>query len=276
MNIYKKVLKRTAASLIAVFLCLNKTNAATFLIEDFSTGYIDGNLVGQNGWLQTGTATTNPIQISSGKAVIGTTGQDIYKALTTQIVKANVTSLYTRIDLSVNSAFTGGDYFFNLSDPVGTASNFYQRLFIRSSGSGFVLGVQSTSGTGSLVTYGTTVYNFNETKTIILAWDMVAGGLNDTFSVYVDPIFSDRSLLTAEINANWLSTTGSEPALNISAVNFRQGSATAAPLVNVQGVTITDTFEELGIATIPEPSSSSLLLFGMIGLYGFRRLFRNG
>lgn len=276
MNIYKKILKTTAVSLIAVFLCLNKTNGATFLVEDFSTGYIDGNLVGQNGWLQTGATITSPIQISNGRAIIGTTGQDIYKPLTTQVVKANITNLYTRIDLSVNSASAGGDYFFNLSDPLATTSNFYQRLFIRSSGSGFVLGLQSTSGTGSLITYGTTTYNFNEAKTIVIAWDMVAGALNDTFSVYVDPVFSDRSLLTAEINANWLSTTGPEPALNISAVNFRQGSASAAPSVNVQDITIASTFEELGIPIIPEPSSSSLLLFGMISLYGFRRLLKNG
>lgn len=261
-----KKLITTLLALVAINL-----NAATYLVDDFSTGYINGNLVGQNGWTQTSTATTNPIQYLDGKVVINTTGQDVWKALNVQVAKTTGSTLYTRIDLKIISASTTGDYFFNLSDPAGTASNFYQRLAIKSSGIGVLLGLQSTSGTGSAMTWGTTVLDFNTDYTVVIAWDFLAGALNDTFSLYLNPTDVNRSLLIAELSTvNWLSTTGAEPAAVISAVNFRQGSATAAPVVNIDYISVGDSLTDIGIATIPEPSSPALIAIGIAGLISMR------
>lgn len=247
-----------------IFLALN-ANSAVFFYDDLITNYVDGNIVGQNNWLQTSTATNNPIQYSTGKAIVGTTGQDVYKTFQTQVLKSSVSTLYTRVDLTAIAAQNAGDYFFSLSDPAGTASNFYQRLFIRSTSGGFNLGLQSTSGTGSLTLWGTSLLSLNQKYTIVIAWDMVAGGLNDTFSVYVDPTFNNRSLLTAEITSNWNSTTGTEPALTISALNLRQGSASTAPTVSVEELFVGDTLVDVGI--IPEPNSLSLLGLGITAIF---------
>ena len=264
--------------LLTILLTIITTNlnAATFLYDDLTTNYVDGNLVGQNGWTQTATASNNPIQYFSGKVVVGSTGQDVWKSLTTQITKANVSTVYTRIDMSVVNAQANGDYFFSLSDPAGSSSNFYQRLFVRASGSGFNLGLQSTSGTGSLTVWGSSVYNLNELLSVVIAWDMVGGALNDTFSLYVNPLTNDRTLLTAEITSNWNSTTGAEPALTISALNLRQGSTTTAPTTYVEELWVGDSLADVGITTIPEPSASSLILIGCGSLIILRRLKRNG
>ena len=263
--------------IITILIALaTNINAATFLYDNLTTGYVDGNLVGQNGWTQTATASNNPIQYFSGKVVVGSTGQDVWKSLTTQITKANVSTVYTRIDMSVVNAQANGDYFFNLSDPAGTSSNFYQRLFVRASGSGFNLGLQSISGTGSLTVWGSSVYNLNELLSVVIAWDIVSGALNDTFNLYVNPLTNDRALLTSEITSNWNSTTGAEPALTISAINLRQGSATTAPTTYVEELWVGDSLTDVGITTIPEPSSWSLIIIGCGSLIALRRLKRNG
>jgi len=49
---------------------------ATPLFSD-NFNYIDGNLVGQGPWLQNGTSIVAPIQVLSGRAIIGPTGQDV-------------------------------------------------------------------------------------------------------------------------------------------------------------------------------------------------------
>jgi len=257
-----------------VLFCLASLNlhSATFLYDDLTTGYVSGNLVGQNGWLQTGTTATSPIQYSTDKVIVGPTGQDIYKAFTTQVVKANVSTLYTRIDFSVVTAQATGDYFFSLSDPAGSSSNFYQRLFVRSTLGGFNLGLQSTSGTGAVTVWGTSVYTLNSLLTVVVAWDMVPGGLNDTFSLYVNPVFSDRSLLTTELQSNWNSTTGTEPSTTISSLNLRQGSNTTAPTTYVEALWVGDTLLDVGV--IPEPNSFSLLALGFIAIMCIETLRR--
>lgn len=264
----KKIIT-TLLALVAINL-----NAATYLIDDFSTGYVNGNLVGQNGWTQTATASNNPIQYQDGKAIVNTTGQDTWKALSSQVVKTSGNTLYTRIDLKIASAFATGDYFFNLSDPAGTSSNFYQRLAARSSGIGFQLGLQSTSGTGASMTWGSTVLDLNTEYTVVIAWDFVAGTLNDSFSLYINPTQTDRSLLVAELGTvNWLSTTGPEPASFISAINLRQGSATAAPVVHVDYLSVGDSLADVGISVIPEPSPWASFLIGLT-LLGLMKTIR--
>jgi len=113
-------MKKTSFGIFAYMVVLATTQAANYLTVDFSTGFIDGNLVGQNGWLQTSTATTSPIQYNSsvGAAIIGNTGQDVYKAFTTQAPKTGGTSLMTRLDFKLTAVQATGDYFFSLSDPA--------------------------------------------------------------------------------------------------------------------------------------------------------------
>lgn len=274
-------MKKAISGIFAFVVVCATSQAANYLTVDFSTGYVDGNLagigpnvVGQNGWAQTSTSSTTPIQYNSslGAAVIGTSGQDVYKAFTTQAPKTDGTSLLTRLDFKLTAVQATGDYFFSLSDPAGTTSNFYGRLFARSSGSGFNLGILTTSGTGSATQWTTSVFNLNQSYTAVVAWNFVGGAANDTMALYINPSTDNISALTAEVSSNWLSTTVGEPATTLSAVNLRQGSSTTAPTVNATYISVGNTLGEVGI--IPEPSSSMLMVLGagaLIGIHSLRR-----
>jgi hypothetical protein len=272
-------MKKTLHGIFTLMLALASSQAANYLTVDFSTGYVDGNLAGltentagQNGWKQTSTTATTPIQYNSslGAAVIGTSGQDIYKAFTTQAPKTDGTSLLTRLDFKLTAVRATGDYFFNLSDPAGTTQNFYGRLFARSSGSGFNLGLLTTSGTGSATQWTTSVFNLNQSYTAVLAWNFVGGAANDTMALYINPSTDNISGLTAEVSSNWLSTSVGEPATNLSAVNLRQGSSSAAPTLNATYISVGNTLGDVGI--VPEPSSGVLLVLGGAALVAVRSL----
>ena len=128
----------------------------------------------------------------------------------------------------------------------------------------------STSGTGSLTVWGNSVFDLNTLYSVVIAWDMVSGTFNDTFNLYVNPNTNDRSLLLSEIQSNWNSTTGSEPAINISALNLRQGSATTASTVYVEELYVADTLTDIGL--IPEPSVLQMIGIGLISLVACRRI----
>ncbi len=223
----------------------SQSQATVFLDEKFD--YSNGNLVGQGGWGQTGTSTTNPIQVLDNRAVLQATGQDAYKALSSTVPATAGTSLYTVFDLTLTSTQSTGDYFFHLSDPAGTTTNFYQRVYAKSSGSGFVLGLLDTSGTGSTITYGSTELSLSSLYTVTIQWNFIEGANNDTFSMYVGS--------SLYLNHSWTSVTA-EP-LQLAAVNLRQGSNTAAPAGTVDSILVTD------VNPIPEPSTYALLLAGV-------------
>jgi hypothetical protein len=220
---------------------------------NFSSGYVDANLVGQNNWEQTGTSATNPIQVSSGTVVVNTSGQDAYRPLTSGST-ALVTGehLLTRIDFRISSAQAAGDYFFHLSDPVGTTSVFVQRFYARSADGGFVLGLSASStNLSNPASYGTEVLSLNTPYTAVVKWDFIDGPNNDLMSLYVNPIDPHSPSGTPYTsNANWPSL---EPA-NISAINLRQGTASNAPVALVDSITV---------SLVPEPGTWLLAATGL-------------
>jgi len=271
-------MKKNTMTLMAAGVCAavvaQAANAAvdtTYYSTNFGTGYVNGNLAGlttdaagQNGWKESGSTATTPIQITNGAAIIGKSGQDIYHAFDSTASATAGTTLFVGASLKVTAAQSGGDYFLHLSDPAGTTSNFYGRLSAKSSGAGFVLGIQSTSGTGSAMTYGTTVLNLNQTYNVVYAYDFVAGTLNDTFAVYVDPNSATRASLTAYVSAAWLSSTGAEPT-SLTSINLRQGSSGSAPTVSVYSLAASNNLA----AFVPAPGAVALI--GLAGLVARRR-----
>ena len=97
-------MKKTLHGIFTLIIALTTTQAANYITVDFSNGYTAGNLAGttqnvagQNDWKQTFTTATTPIQINAnGQAVIGASGQDVYKAFTTAFTKSDGTSIFLR------------------------------------------------------------------------------------------------------------------------------------------------------------------------------------
>jgi len=235
--------------------------AALYYSTNFST-YASGGLTGQNGWTQTGTVTANPIQVAGGEAVLGTSGQDAYAAFAPSAPVVAGTTLYFSATLKVTSAQAAGDYFFHVSDPAGNTSNFYGRVFAKSFGSGFLLGMSPNTSTA---TYGSSVLNFNQTYQVVVAWDFVSGALNDSFSLFVDPNSTNRGDLTSYVSAAFAS--GAEPTTKVSAINLRQGTAASAPGILLATLAAGSTLADVGV--VPAPGAMALL--GVAGLVGMRR-----
>ena len=229
----------------------------------------NGALLGSNPqlggpWTITGTSVVNPLTVSGGRLSIAATGQDAFSAFSAQIATTAGTSIYKGFDLNLTSANATGDYFIHFSDPAGTTTNFYDRVFAQSSGAGFVIGVASGSGTGTVTTYGTQVLNFGQNYHVVSAWNFVSGTLNDTFTLFVDPKDANVASNTAYTNAVW-SGTLAEPTTNVSAINIRQG--TTGPVGSIDNLVVSGIFSEAAnISVVPEPSSFELI--GMMGLTG--------
>ena len=243
----------------------------TYYSTNFGTGYVNGTLAGltqdaagQNGWKETGSTATTPIQITNGAAIIGTSGQDIYHAFDSTATATAGTTLFVGASLKVTAAQSTGDYFMFVGDPAGTSTNFFGRLAAKSTAGGFLLGIQSTSGGGGAMTYGTTVLSLNQTYNVVYAYDFVSGPLNDTFAVYVDPNSATRGSLTAYVSAAWISTTTAEPA-QLTEIGLRQGTAGSAPSVSVYSLAASNNLS----AFVPAPGCPALV--GLAGLVASRR-----
>jgi len=203
------------------------------------------NISGGN-WAITGTSVVNPLQISGNQVPLNTTGQDGFAPFLYPTPNAAGAPIRTSADINLSAVGTG-DYFLHLSDPAGTTSNFFQRLGAQASGAGYVLTLAVTGGGAAATTPGTTVLNLNTTYHVDIDWNFVAGALNDTFQVSVNG--------TPYLSKAW-DSTNAEPA-NVSAVNFRQGTAGAAANAAVDNLTVEQ---------IPEPAT--LVLASMMGLIG--------
>jgi hypothetical protein len=244
------------AALVAAALgsSASAASAAVVLSDNFDA-YTNGNLSTQGGWTATAAAAT-PMQVAGAAdkyVQFGTSGQDEYKAFSSVIPHTDGNTLTTSFTLNASAAAAAGDYFIHLSDPVGTASNFYQRLFIKSSGTGYQLGLlgSATSTPG----YGSGVLNFNQDYDIDIAWTFVAGAKNDTFVITADN--------TNYLNYTWDVASAAEPTAQISAANFRQGTAANSGTVQVDDLVID------GI--VPEPTGLGVLAMGAVLAFRRRR-----
>jgi trimeric autotransporter adhesin len=261
----KKILFCTCGLMLATL-----GSRGTPLFSD-NFNYNDGNLVGQGPWLQNGASATTPIQVSAGRAIIGSSGQDVNAALSSPFSLVDGTSFYIGATINVSAASATGDYFLHWS-PAVSSTIFISRIEARSSGSGFQLGYVETSGTGATLTWGTQVLNFNQDYRMVLGYNVVAGTVNDTANLYVDPTDSSvEGNNTPYLTDTWGSV--SAEVNTFGAINLRQGNAANAPTLSIDDLGVATTFTEAAVFTpIPEPSTVSLLgAFGLLAWHIVRR-----
>ena len=246
-------------------------SAAPVFSDNFGA-YTPDNLVGQGTWEQTGASMVNPIQVASGRVGLTTTGQDAYSPLPGgPITVADGGNFYIGLILNVSAASTG-DYFLHWTPTVGDTSVFIDRVFVQATTGGYLLGWAETSG-GATPTYGTTVLSLGTDYRVVVAYHDVAGTLNDTDALYVNP-FTDPANEggnTPYITKSWTSTSAENE--TIASINLRQGTAASGPTLSVDDLGASQTFSDVTTFTpVPEPTSLSLM--GGFGLMAWALIRR--
>ena len=219
--------------------------ATNFSTIDFATGYTDGNLAGQNGWIQTGTNNIDgPVQVAAGSATLK--GQMRLPQSTAKDVKINLsspTTIFVNLNLTVTKAHSAGQGVFALQTVAGGAGTAFGRLYIKSGGAGFNLGL-NTSGGGAV--YGATELAFDTPYKIVIAYESKSGNANDIGHVYVNPTGGVWTEWPAELTQT--STAAAEPA-NFKSLVLQQGQLASGTYnqVKITKMVIGDTPADSGL-----------------------------
>ncbi len=261
-----------AATCGALFIAGEEVRAEALASADFST-YADGDLVGQNGWQQWRSETTDPLQVSGGQ-VAWTGGatvnnQDAFLPFPSDIPQPASGSTILTWDTVINvtnPSASNPSYFLalNTNNTSSTSSNFQNaRLVAQSSGAGYVFGARVNGQSGYPFAYGTDVLNIDEDYALRAEIHMVAGNANDFINLYVGPDFDN---LTFYATAGYGSGTVSDPSYGAILISqFGTASVIEA------GVSISST----SISAVPEPATIGLAGLGIaaagLGLLRRRR-----
>ncbi len=241
------------------------------LLHTENFDYAAGNLVG-NGYWATISGTTNQIQVADGNLsytgymapsgrlinLVSTNSEDVRDTLVT----TNSGKVYSSFLMSVaNSTGLGttGAYFAHFSSSWTT---FNARIWIRTSGSGFNLGISKTSTTSTIV-WGSTVYNYATTYLVVHSYEFTAGVDNDPVKLWVNPV-----LTGGEPTPDATLSSGTD-LTQLTAFNLREASGTAN--ASIDGIRIGTSWAEM----FPSTGTASIVVTPS-ALSGFNYLLGGG
>ncbi len=241
-------MKKYLQILVVFILLIGVSKAQTIFEENFN--YTIGTMLNANGWTPSGSppSTVNQLLVTSpgltftgypptagNGTTLANTGEDVYRSYTAK----NSGSVYLSFLMNVQTTQATGDYFIALS-PSASQTNYYARTHLKSSGNGFLIGLsKSNELTGGYV-YGTTVLNFNTTYLVVVKHSFLgtaADSTNDTEQVFVISGTIPSTEPTSSEIAPYTQTTKSDPK-DLGYVTIRQGSATAAPTLKLDGIRV--------------------------------------
>lgn len=248
-------------------------HGALYFADNFST-FADGNLAGQAGYTQLGSAVLSPIQVSGGKVVIPaltvaatTDGQDVYKNLSSAAI-AVPTKVYVATLITIDAPTTQSPSFFmGLTSGFNGAGFVNERVTVRNSSGTVQLGARVTGQGGS-------PFNFGGGLSTGVEYLMVAvidatNSSADTISLYINPTTADLSGDTAYVVSSI--GTGTPPTTLGSFVFSQFASATVGQSgVRFGALSAASTAAE-AVTAIPEPAAMLPVLAGGLMLARRRR-----
>lgn len=240
--------------LLAFVACTMFVSAQLIVSDNFD--YTVGSLI-SNGWIGTGNSQTppstlNPIQVTAatityagypGSGVgneisIGNTGEDLNKSFPAAI---STGIIYFSALVNISAAQATGDYFLHIAD-AATGTAFFARTFAKLDAGKVAFGIVNSSGTGSTPSYITSTYDLNVTHLIVVKFNTSTREA----SIVVNPTIGETEPNT------WLSnTTGPTaiPTVGFSTINIRQGSASNAPTLKLDGIRVATSWSALFTAS---------------------------
>ncbi|MGE5499049.1 MAG: choice-of-anchor D domain-containing protein, partial [Syntrophothermus sp.] len=256
-------IQATGLTTFGDFAIAKKAVTPPAFVENF-TGAA-GTVLTTAGWVQSGTSAVNPITIAApglsfpnyigsgigNAAPLANNGQDVYATFPA----INSGSAYLSFLINPSAVLTG-DYIIALS-ATATQSNYMARLHVKSSGSGYVVGISKNNEVSGGAQYGSTVLPLNQTSLVVVKYNFLpADTLNDAINVYVFPSATPASEpATADISGYTNNTKTDAPDLGI--VTLRQGSSSAAPTLVIDGVRVSSSWDIYTASAAPANASFS-------------------
>ncbi len=261
---------------LVILTCFAQSGKSQVLLYD-NFDYPAGDSLIWHNWLTQQTSLINAIMVSGegltytgypcsgiGKAaLIGTTGQDVFRGFVKQT--ASGSTIYMAFLAKVTAGATG-DVFITLKESSTSATNlnFRGRVYAKVDGSNnLAFGLSKGAITApATANYTTSTYSLNTTYLLIMKYKIVEGTTNDSAFLFINP----ASMTTEPAVPNIVATDITASDLGLGSVLLRQGTTGQAPNVVVDGVRVAKTWlHALGksnIATLSDLKVDGLTVSG--------------
>ncbi len=216
-------------------------NSQVVFTENFD--YAAGDSIGAHGWTSF-SGSVNPLMVVSpgltytgypGSGVgnacrVSNNGIDAYKNMTDSITTGSV---YVSFMVKIDTAKTG-DYFIALL-PQSSTTLYTPRVYCKDSSGSISFGLSKSSATGGPITYGPNGYLYGTTYVVVVKYTFNTGSTtDDVMNLFV---FSSTIPATEPSTPYVGPVTGTASDANsIGRVALRQGSATLAPSLTIDGI----------------------------------------
>lgn len=258
---------------LASVLVLGGSASASILIEDHFSDYSDGALVGQGGWAQLGTPSTNPLMISGGMVQHpgGGNANDQDAVKDPGVDQALDSSFFMGVTINLTSAptATGGSSYFLAMRYGGFDNARIAARMLDGSSTQYQLGMRSTGQSQNPFVWGAAL-DLGTTYTLIQEVQRNTGDANDVFSLYVNPLLGQGNNTPY---ATQTTATG-DPADDFNGVVISQfansGMTTQNAGLTIGDVSLATTFDE-SLQAVPEPTTLAGLALGALALVRRRR-----
>ncbi|HWQ82655.1 MAG TPA: T9SS type A sorting domain-containing protein, partial [Ignavibacteria bacterium] len=247
---------RIFLTIFAVMAIFATANSQTLFIENFD--YPAGDSIGAHGWIHHSgsvntikvvspglTYTGYPLSGIGNAARLSNNGNDNYRQFTNVGDSITSGSLYASMMVKVDSVKSTGDYFFDFISPTST-TNFYARVFVKDSLGGLCFGVSKYSINSTIFpAWGSTSFSYTGTYLVVVKYKFNTGSTtDDEVSLFV---FESPNFPTTEPTTPYAGplTTTQNDAGSFGRIQLRQGSASIAPTLVVDGIKIARSWTSL-------------------------------
>ncbi|HNY01164.1 MAG TPA: IPTL-CTERM sorting domain-containing protein [Bacteroidales bacterium] len=266
----KKHFLLKAFLVLSLALAVSAGSYGQLLNENFD--YVTGTQLLTNGWLLTN-STTNPLMVTAGSlsyagypsSGIGngvnmvSSGQDANRTFTPQTTGP----VYVGFLVNVSASQATGDYFLHFLQG-GSTTILKGRVWIKKdpSSSAFAFGLSKQLTTVAGVVYTPYSYALNTTYLLVMKYQLNSGTADDVVSLYINPPTAAAEPAAPALICSDIATP-TDP-VNLGAIGLRQGTASAAPTLRIDGIRVGTTWAEIvGAVPVPTLSEWGLILLGL-------------